>query len=74
MHDGCAIAYVTNPELFETRPVYAEVKYFDSIKTGVLTMNFGKKPNAELRTAHSKTTSICIILLLLRVSEKTGFK
>ena len=46
MHDGCAIAYVTNPELFETRPVYAEVKYFESIKTGVLTMNFGKKPNA----------------------------
>ena len=45
-HDGCAIAYVTNPELFEVRPVFAEVKYFESIKTGVLTMNFGKKPNA----------------------------
>lgn len=45
-HDGCAIAYVTNPELFETKPVCASVKYFDSIKSGVLTMNFSKKPNA----------------------------
>ncbi len=46
MHDGCAIAYVTNPELFEIRPVHLSVKYFDAIKTGVLTMNFGKAPNA----------------------------
>jgi inosine-uridine nucleoside N-ribohydrolase len=45
-HDGCAVAYVTNPELFETKPVFADVKYFDSIKTGVLTMDFGKEPNA----------------------------
>lgn len=44
-HDGCAIAYVTNPELFETKPVYAEVKYFDMIGTGVLTMDFDKEPN-----------------------------
>lgn len=46
-HDGCAIAYVTNPELFVVRPVYAEVKYYDSIKTGVLMMNLGKTPNAK---------------------------
>lgn len=45
-HDGCAVAYVTNPEFFETSPVYASVKYFDSIKTGVLTMDFKKKPNS----------------------------
>ncbi len=45
-HDGTAVAYVTNPELFETKPVRAEVKYFDSIKTGVLTMDFSKEPNA----------------------------
>ena len=44
-HDGCAAAYLTNPELFKTKPVFAEVKYFDSIKTGVLTMDFSKKPN-----------------------------
>ena len=46
-HDGCAMAYVTNPELFKVQPVYASVKYFDSIQTGVLTMNFNKKPNAK---------------------------
>ena len=45
-HDGCALAYVTNPELFETKPVQAKVKYFDSIKSGVLTMDFNKEPNA----------------------------
>lgn len=45
-HDGCAVAYVTNPELFETKPVLAKVKYFDSIKSGVLTMNFNAEPNA----------------------------
>lgn len=44
-HDGCAVAYVTNPELFKTSPVYAEVKYFDMIGTGVLTMDFDKDPN-----------------------------
>lgn len=44
-HDGCAVAYVTNPELFEVKPVHAEIKYFDSIKTGVLTMDFSKEPN-----------------------------
>ena len=44
-HDGCAVAYVTNPELFETQPAHAEVKYFDSIKTGILTMSFDKEPN-----------------------------
>lgn len=45
-HDGCAMAYVTNPELFKTKPVNASVKYFESIKSGVLIMDFNKKPNA----------------------------
>ncbi|MBQ8426042.1 MAG: nucleoside hydrolase [Clostridia bacterium] len=45
-HDGCAIAYVTNPELFKTKPVNAEVVYYDSIGTGVMTMDFNKDSNA----------------------------
>ena len=45
-HDGCTIAYVTNPELFEVKPVFAEVKYFDTIGTGVMTMDFNKTANA----------------------------
>lgn len=44
-HDGCAIAYVTDPSIFEIKPVHAEVKYFDSIDSGVLTMDFKQEPN-----------------------------
>lgn len=50
MHDGCAIAYVTNPELFETKPAAAEIKYFDDLDTGVLSLNFNKKPNVSVCT------------------------
>lgn len=45
-HDGCAVAYVTNPEIFETKPVNVDIKYFDSIKTGVMVMDFTKPANA----------------------------
>lgn len=45
-HDGCAVAYVTNPEIFEVKPTFAKVEYFDSIKSGVLVMDFDKEPNA----------------------------
>ena len=44
-HDGCAIAYITNPEIFETKKAFACVKYFEKISSGVLTINFDKKPN-----------------------------
>ena len=44
-HDGCAMAYVVYPELFQVKPVHAEVKYFKSIDSGVLTMDFDKTPN-----------------------------
>lgn len=46
-HDGCAIAYLTNPEIFNVKKVCAKVKYFDKISTGVLTMDFNKSPNAN---------------------------
>lgn len=46
-HDGCAITYVLFPELFEVKPVYVCVKFFDSIKTGVLVMDFKHEPNAK---------------------------
>lgn len=50
-HDGCAVAYVTNPELFVVKPVCAKIKYFDSIKTGVLTMSFNEEANCKTCTA-----------------------
>jgi inosine-uridine nucleoside N-ribohydrolase len=46
MHDGTAVAYMTNPELFKVEPVHTEIEYFDSVDTGVITMDFKKKPNA----------------------------
>ena len=50
-HDGCAIAYITNPELFETKPVFAKINYYDKLGTGVLCMNFDKNPNAKTCTS-----------------------
>ncbi len=50
MHDGCAVAYLTNPELFKKKPVFAKVKYYDKISTGVMVLDFDKKPNAEACT------------------------
>ena len=44
-HDGCAIAYLINPELFETKSACAKVRYYDELATGVLTIDFNKKPN-----------------------------
>ena len=46
MHDGTAVAYMTNPELFKVSPVHTEIEYFDSVDTGIITMDFKKKPNA----------------------------
>jgi len=50
-HDGCAIAYLTNPEMFKVEPIYAEVKYFDQIGSGILTFDFEKKPNVWVCTS-----------------------
>lgn len=44
-HDGCTVAYLTNPELFKTIPAHSEIKYYDSIDTGVMITNFTGDPN-----------------------------
>lgn len=49
-HDGCTIAYLTNPELFKVKDVFAEIIYYDSIDTGVLVMDFNKQPNIKTCT------------------------
>ena len=54
-HDGCAVAYMIDPTIFETAPAFAEVKYFDSIDSGVLMMKLGEdigknSPNVETCT------------------------
>lgn len=45
-HDSCAIAYITNPEIFKIEPVKVDIKYYDKLGTGVFVMNFDKTPNA----------------------------
>lgn len=45
-HDGCAIAYITHPEIFKVEEVKVEVRYYEKIGTGVFVMNFDKTPNA----------------------------
>lgn len=35
-HDGCAVAYMIDPSIFKTETAFAEVKYFDSIDSGIL--------------------------------------
>lgn len=42
-HDGCAVAYMIEPKIFKTEEMFAEVKYFDSIDSGVLVFKKGEK-------------------------------
>lgn len=52
-HDGCAVAYMIDPKIFEIKQMYAEVKYFKSIDSGVLLFEkegSKKKPNVTVCT------------------------
>lgn len=55
-HDGCAVAYMIDPKIFEIEKMYAEVKYFKSIDSGVLLFEktegteTKKKPNVTVCT------------------------
>jgi non-specific riboncleoside hydrolase len=43
MHDGATIAYLINNNLYETKKAKIYVKYFDSIKTGTLMIDYDSK-------------------------------
>ena len=43
--DACAIMATAYPKIFEIKPTYGFVKYFDSVKTGVCLYDYSKKPN-----------------------------
>lgn len=49
-HDATALCYLTNPEIFETKPMNVFVKYFDEIKSGVIICNEAKETNALVAT------------------------
>ena len=46
-HDGCAVAYMIDPKIFEVKQMYAEVKYFKSIDSGVLLFDHTEGPKAK---------------------------
>lgn len=49
-HDGCAVAYVTNPEIFETKPVNIKIQYFKQTGSGAVMIDYGAEPNATICT------------------------
>lgn len=49
-HDGCAIAYVINPDMFDLVPAHVEVKYYKEHGTGVGVVDYKKTPNCLITT------------------------
>ena len=54
-HDGCAVAYMIDPSIFKVEEAYMEVKYFDSIDSGILVYTANKdlkskNPNVKVCT------------------------
>lgn len=54
-HDGCAVAYMIDPTIFETEEAYGEVEYFKEIDSGILVFKRNKdlgkkKPNVVICT------------------------
>lgn len=45
-HDGTAVAYVINPNMFECSPAHLKVKYFKELDSGVAVVDYQKTPNA----------------------------
>ncbi len=49
-HDGCAVAYVAHPEMFEVLPANIHVNYYKEYKTGVAVVDYNKHPNCMVTT------------------------
>ncbi len=45
-HDGTAVAYVINPDMFECSPAHLKVKYFKELDSGIAVVDYQKTPNA----------------------------
>lgn len=51
-HDGCAIAYVLQPQLFTTKQAYVHIKYYPESNTGVAITNYTHaNPNVTICTS-----------------------
>ena len=50
-HDGCAVAYVVDSEIFKTTPAHMKVKFFEELNSGVGIVDYKEKPNITITTA-----------------------
>ena len=49
-HDGCAVAYVVNPELFELKPACLKIKNFSEDNIGRAVVDYSASPNVTITT------------------------
>ncbi|MBQ8468210.1 MAG: nucleoside hydrolase [Clostridia bacterium] len=49
-HDGCTVAYVIDPTMFETREGHMQVRFFEKLGSGVGVIDYDKTPNVTITT------------------------
>ena len=49
-HDPCAVAYVSNPEIFEHQMMYVHIRFLQKQQTGVINFDTTKTPNTKVLT------------------------
>lgn len=49
-HDGCAVAYLIDRSMFEIKPAHMQVKFFESLGSGVGVVDYTEKPNVSITT------------------------
>ena len=47
-HDGCAVAYLIEPQLFTLKPGNMTVEFFEELGSGVGVIDYDKKPNVQI--------------------------
>ena len=49
-HDPCAVAFVSNPEMFSDEMMYVHIRFLEKQQTGVIDFDTKKKPNTKVAT------------------------
>ena len=49
-HDPCAVAFVSNPEMFKTDMMYVHIRFLQKQQTGVIDFDTTKTPNMKVAT------------------------
>lgn len=45
MYDSTALCYLIDPSMYEVKPAYIEIKFYDDVDTGIGVLDFEKTPN-----------------------------